>query len=112
MKIVTAEQMREIDRLSTEHYGIPSITLMENAGTRVVEELERKFGRLKERTIAVLCGKGNNGGDGMVVARLLIHKGTVPDVYLFANESELRGDAKVNFNNLKAIGHIPISITG
>src|SRR4249920_2717634 len=83
MKILTPEQLREVDRLSTEQYGIPSLILMENAGMRVTEVLEDRFENLDELTIAVLCGKGNNGGDGMVIARQLVQKGCVPFVFLF-----------------------------
>ena len=84
MKILTPEQLREVDRLSTEKYGIPNLILMENAGMRVAEVLEELFENLDELTIAILCGKGNNGGDGFVVARQLIQKGCFPFVFLLA----------------------------
>src|SRR6187549_1568119 len=98
MKILTPDQIRKVDRLSTEQYGIPSLLLMENAGMRVVEVLEDEFENLDELTVAILCGKGNNGGDGLVMARQLIQKGCYPFVFLFANEAELKGDAKTNLN--------------
>src|SRR5919197_6411771 len=101
MKILTAEQIREVDRLSTEQYGIPSIILMENAGMRVVEVLEDEFENLDQLTVAILCGKGNNGGDGMVIARQLIQKGCFPFVFLFATEDDVKGDAKTNLDVLK-----------
>src|SRR5262245_45004941 len=107
MKILTPEQLREVDRFSTEKYGIPSIILMENAGMRVAEVLEDRFEDLQDLTIAILCGRGNNGGDGFVVARQLIHKGCLPFVFLFAAEEELTDDAKTNLNMLKAIGSPP-----
>src|SRR5438105_4932354 len=107
MKILTPEQLREVDRLSTEKYGIPSLILMENAGMRVVEVLEDQFENLDELTIAILCGKGNNGGDGFVVARQLIQKGCFPFVFLFASEDEVKGDAKTNLNILKGLGYPP-----
>jgi ADP-dependent NAD(P)H-hydrate dehydratase / NAD(P)H-hydrate epimerase len=110
MKILTAEQIREVDRLSTDQYGIPSIILMENAGMRVVEVLEDEFENLGELTVAVLCGKGNNGGDGLVIARQLIQKGCYPFVFLFALETEMKGDAKTNLNILKALGYPPTVI--
>ena len=110
MKILTAEQIREVDRLSTQQYGIPSILLMENAGMRVVEVLEDEFEDLDELTVAILCGKGNNGGDGLVIARQLIQKGCYPFVFLFALETEMKGDAKTNLNILKAIGYPPTVI--
>src|SRR5919108_1830518 len=100
MKILTPEQLREVDRLSTEKYGIPSIILMENAGMRVAEVVEDQFENLDQLTIAILCGKGNNGGDGFVVARQLIQKGYFPFVFLFAAEDDIKGDARINLNIL------------
>lgn len=104
MKVLTAAQMREVDRRTIE-MGIPGIVLMENAGHRVVEFLEKRF-RLAEERIVVLCGKGNNGGDGMVIARQLwtrIHPKAL-HVVLFAGPAELKGDAAANFHMLKAYG--------
>lgn len=110
MKILTAKQIRNIDRLSTEQYGIPGILLMENAGMRVVEALEERFEDLEELTIGIICGKGNNGGDGFVVARQLIQKGTFPFIFLLGSEEDVTGDAKTNLNILKSIGYPPIVI--
>src|ERR1700683_3700629 len=69
MKILTASEMKEVDRLSTERHNIPSLTLMENAGKSVAEFLQRRFPDIARRRIVVLCGTGNNGGDGFGVAR-------------------------------------------
>jgi hydroxyethylthiazole kinase-like uncharacterized protein yjeF len=96
MKVLTAAQMREADRLTTERYGISSLQLMENAGVAVTEFLREKFPNLEQRKIAVLCGKGNNGGDGLVIARLLKQYGCSPEVVLFANPGAVEGDAAVN----------------
>jgi NAD(P)H-hydrate epimerase len=96
MKVLTAEQMREADRLTTERYGIPSLQLMENAGAAVADYLAQTFSDLLTRNILVLCGKGNNGGDGFVVARRLRERGAPPRVILFAEPSAVRGDAAVN----------------
>ncbi len=96
MKLLTAAQMREADRLTTERYGIPSIELMENAGTAIAEFLREKFPDIRGRKILVLCGKGNNGGDGLVVARLLNDFGCTAVVFLFANPGSVEGDAAVN----------------
>src|SRR5258707_1230634 len=71
MRILTAEQMREVDRLTTERYAIPSLLLMENAAMRSVEAIEAAYGPAAGRHVTVLCGKGNNGGDGAAVARQL-----------------------------------------
>jgi hydroxyethylthiazole kinase-like uncharacterized protein yjeF len=88
--------MREADRLTTERYGIPSLQLMENAGAAVANYLSDTFPDLPTRRILVLCGKGNNGGDGFVVARRLRERSAPPGVFLFAESSELRGDAATN----------------
>ena len=110
MKILTAKQIREIDRLSSEQFGIPGILLMENAGMRVVEALEERFEDLENLTIGILCGKGNNGGDGFVVARQLIQKGNYPFIFLLGREEDVAGDARTNLNILKAIGYPPTVI--
>jgi ADP-dependent NAD(P)H-hydrate dehydratase / NAD(P)H-hydrate epimerase len=104
LKVLTAEQMREADRLTTERYGVPSLELMENAGTRVVEFLRGEHEHLERRHIAMLCGRGNNGGDGLVVARLLASEGAAPAVYLFARPEEVHGDAAVNLKRWQEVG--------
>lgn len=96
MKVLTAGQMREADRLTTERYGIPPIELMENAGTAIAEFLREKFPDLASRKILVLCGKGNNGGDGLVVARVIKGFGCAAVVFLFANPSSVEGEAAAN----------------
>src|SRR6195256_1688226 len=96
MKVLTATQMREADRLTTERYGISSLQLMENAGAAIADFLRKKFPNLAQRKIVVLGGKGNNGGDGLVVARLLKESGCSPKVVLFSNPGAVEGDAGVN----------------
>ncbi len=81
MKIVTAAEMREIDRLTTEKYGIPSLTLMENAGSAVAEFAQKHF---DFDSVCVVCGKGNNGGDGFVAARKLHEAGKKVSVIILA----------------------------
>jgi hydroxyethylthiazole kinase-like uncharacterized protein yjeF len=88
--------MREADRLTTERYGISGTELMENAGTAIAEFLREKLPDIAGRKILVLCGKGNNGGDGMVVARLLKDFGCTAAVFLFANPGSVEGDAAAN----------------
>jgi NAD(P)H-hydrate epimerase len=103
-KVLTAEQMREIDRLTTERFGIPSILLMENAAhaaARVV--IERLDGDVVGKAILVLCGKGNNGGDGAAVARILRQAGAETDVVLFGKVEDTKGDARANFQTTGTI---------
>src|SRR5437762_5012087 len=105
MKVLTAAEMREVDRLTIER-GIPGLILMENAGSRVVDFLAARFAPLSSHRIAVICGKGNNGGDGLVVARH-IHIRFRPQalhVVLKADPADLRGDAAANFRMLAACG--------
>jgi NAD(P)H-hydrate epimerase len=104
MKIFTASEMQRIDRLTTERYGVPSLTLMENAGRGVVEFLVARLAPLAQHRPVILCGKGNNGGDGLVVARLLRERGFNPRVLLFADPQALRGDAAVNYTRLASSG--------
>jgi hydroxyethylthiazole kinase-like uncharacterized protein yjeF len=105
MKVLTAAEMREVDRRTVE-LGIPGIVLMENAGHRVVEYLAQRFAPLAEQRIFVICGKGNNGGDGLVIARQLhtrVHPASL-HVVLLAAPDELKGDAAANYKMLEACG--------
>src|ERR1017187_399297 len=108
MKILTASEMQRIDRLTTERYGVASLTLMENAGRSVVEFLSFRVAPLANLRIAILCGKGNNGGDGLVAARLLREQGLNPRVLLFADPQALSGDAAANYARLLASGSAEI----
>ena len=105
MKVLTAAEMREVDRRTIE-MGIPGVVLMENAGHRVVELLAEKFAPLDQQRIAILCGKGNNGGDGMVVARQLFTRfqPRALHVVLMAAPEDLKGDAAQNYRMLQVCG--------
>src|SRR5690348_1490281 len=98
MKIVSAAEMREIDRATSERYGVPSLTLMENAGSAVAEHVLAHHGAA--RKIVVFCGKGNNGGDGFVAARRLHQKGKTVQVILLSDPADLRGDAAAMYSKL------------
>jgi ADP-dependent NAD(P)H-hydrate dehydratase / NAD(P)H-hydrate epimerase len=113
MKVLTAAEMREVDRLTTERYGIPSLQLMETAGRRVADACCHVMNRatIEPIKIAVLCGKGNNGGDGFVAARHLQSPGTKVTLFLFSEPRELQGDAATNFHRWTAIGNQAASIT-
>lgn len=113
MKVLTAAEMREVDRLTSERYGIPSLQLMETAGSRVAAAAYHTIERASAgpRRIAVLCGKGNNGGDGFVAARHLQAPNTKVTLYLFSEPRDLQGDAATNFHRWTAIGNQVVSIT-
>jgi hydroxyethylthiazole kinase-like uncharacterized protein yjeF len=93
MRIVSAEEMRAIDRATSERFGVPSLTLMENAGAAVADYVLAHHA-VADR-IVVFCGKGNNGGDGFVAARRLHEQGKKIQVILLAGPADLRGDAAV-----------------
>jgi ADP-dependent NAD(P)H-hydrate dehydratase / NAD(P)H-hydrate epimerase len=105
MRVLTAAQMREVDRRTVE-MGIPGIVLMENAAHRVVEFLAEHCAPLSGQRIAVLCGKGNNGGDGLAIARQLFTRfhPRALHVVLLAAPEDLRGDAAANYRMLQACG--------
>jgi ADP-dependent NAD(P)H-hydrate dehydratase / NAD(P)H-hydrate epimerase len=109
MKVLTAAQMREVDRRTIE-MGVPGIVLMENAGQRVVEFLAETFAPLSAQRVVILCGKGNNGGDGMVVARQLSMRlrPRALHVVLAAAPGELKEDALANYQMLRACG-VPVA---
>ena len=94
--LATAEEMRRADRRAIEELGVPGVVLMENAGRGATDAIERAFGPARGRRVAVVCGKGNNGGDGFVVARHLAGRGATVDVWLAARASEVKGDAATN----------------
>ena len=98
MKIVTNEEMRAIDRATSERYGVSSLTLMENAGAAVADFVLSHYAAAKR--VVVFCGKGNNGGDGFVAARRLHQQGRKVQVILLADSVELKGDAAVMFGKL------------
>lgn len=106
MRSLTRQQSREIDRIATEKYGIPSILLMENAGRNatdvilnLVEEIgEEHYYKSEEPRVAVLCGGGNNGGDGYVIARHLYNSGIEVAVFAVVHPEKVTGDAAVMVN--------------
>jgi NAD(P)H-hydrate epimerase len=109
VKVLTAAEMREVDRRTSE-LGVPGLVLMENAGQRVVEVLAHAYAPLREQRIIVMCGKGNNGGDGLVVARQLytrFHPRAL-HVVLAGDPGEMEGDAAANYRMLGAVG-CPVS---
>jgi len=96
MKVATAAEMRLIDKRAINEYGIPGIVLMENAGVSVVKEIEKIIGDYRDKRICVFAGKGNNGGDGFVVARHAVNRGAKVKVFLVGQKSAVTGDAQAN----------------
>lgn len=103
-KILSTEEMREVDRLTTEKYGIPSLILMENAAHASARAILDKFGgSVKDKSVLVFCGKGNNGGDGAALARILWTLGADVEVCLLGKIEDTKGDARTNFEILQKI---------
>ncbi len=103
-KVLTAAQMREVDRLTTERYGIPSIILMENAAHAVARVVTEKLGgSVKGKSILILCGPGNNGGDGAVLARILWQAGAKVHVFSWGRLDSSAVDASSNFEIIRKL---------
>jgi hydroxyethylthiazole kinase-like uncharacterized protein yjeF len=100
MKLLTAAEMQELDRRTIEEVGIPGIVLMENAGRGAVDHLCRRFGDLFPGPVLVLAGKGNNGGDGYVIARHLLNRSWQVRTVVLAQREAVAGDAAVNLKAL------------
>jgi ADP-dependent NAD(P)H-hydrate dehydratase / NAD(P)H-hydrate epimerase len=111
MRVLNTQQMREADRRTIDEIGIPSIVLMENAGRQAVAAMEAAFQDLADSHVGVLCGRGNNGGDGFVVARTLIQRGVETSVFLLGSVADVRGDARVNLEVLGRIGLTVVEIS-
>lgn len=110
IKVVTAKEMQQLDRRATTEYGIPSLVLMENAGSETTREMVSAFPALLRSRVAILCGRGNNGGDGFVVARRLLDRGVTVETFLFARREDVGGDARINLEILEKRGAAPTEI--
>jgi NAD(P)H-hydrate epimerase len=111
MRVLNTQQMREADRRTIDDIGIPAIVLMENAGRQAVAAMEAAFDDLPTSHVGVLCGRGNNGGDGFVVARTLVQRGVETSVFLLGGVADVRGDARTNLEVLGRIGLPVVEIT-
>lgn len=107
-KSVSSSEMQSIDKIAQERFNIKSITLMENAGTAAaacaINMLRSQKNNKKKKLVAVFCGKGNNGGDGLVVTRKLLENNIDASTYLLCGEDELKKDPAVNLRILKKLG--------
>jgi len=111
MRVLNTQQMREADRRTIDEIGIPAIVLMENAGRQAVAAMEAAFDDLATSHVGVLCGRGNNGGDGFVIARTLVQRGVETSVFLLGSVADVRGDARTNLEVLGRIGLTVVEIT-
>jgi NAD(P)H-hydrate epimerase len=107
MKVSRVAEMRDLDRSAFETYGMPEELLMENAGLAVYRVLERELG-IAGKTFVVCCGVGNNGGDGLVIARQLHANGAGVKVHVLGDASKFRGAAHVN---LQIVSRLPVALT-
>lgn len=105
MKILDAAQMRNIDRRATERFGVPSIVLMENAALAVADVIHDHYPQIDRA--AIFCGTGQNGGDGLALARHLLNRGVVPQLMVVGDRSRLRGEARTNLEICERLG-LPI----
>lgn len=104
MRVVTPQEMSEIDGYTIREIGIPGVVLMENAAYRVTDQIIRHLGKQNGRNVVVFVGTGNNGGDGFAVARQLHNKKFNVIVYIVGDDSKIKGDALVNYHIVKKIG--------
>lgn len=108
-KVLTAEEMREVDRLTTERYGIPSLLLMENAAHAAARVITEKLGgSVAGKSFLILCGKGNNGGDGAALARVLWTQGAEVQTVLIGKLDETKDDARTNFEIVKNLSDLEV----
>jgi NAD(P)H-hydrate epimerase len=110
MHVLSAEEMQACDRATTERFGIPSVDLMRHAAASIAAVAQQRFPGAKR--VTVLCGRGNNGGDGMMAARLLADAGAAVTVVLLGSRSEIKGDAAVAWRELEAAGSCQVRIVG
>jgi len=110
MYLVTADEMREMDRQIIESFGLPGRILMENAGLGATRILLDRFDHLCDINVGVVAGRGNNGGDGFVIARCLVQKGIPVTVYLLGTKNQVKGDAESNLKLLKLLNVTVIEI--
>ena len=103
-KVLTAAEMHEVDHLTTEKYGIPPLILMENAAHAAASVIAEKIGgSVEDKSVLILCGKGNNGGDGAALARILWQQGADVEVCLFGLVADTKNEARSNFEILQKI---------
>lgn len=111
MRLFTAEEMRAADRHAIEKIGIPGVVLMENAGIKSLMTLEKILGGLRGKRFTIVCGRGNNGGDGLVIARHLSNNDIPVYVFVTSSPDDMTPDARTNFEILIRSGVTPVMLT-
>lgn len=109
--LVTAQQMRECDRIAIRKLGIPGAVLMENSGRAVAVAVERHFGNIAGKSVFIFCGKGNNGGDGFVAGRHLVSGGANVFLFLVGSSTQVKGDAKINLSIVRNMAKMNQSLS-
>ena len=104
MKLVSGTQMKKIDKKTIKDIGIPGIVLMENAAIKAVQQIEQSFKSINNIKVVVICGKGNNGGDGFAISRHLYNKGADVTVINLYDKSIIKGDALTNLTIIENMG--------
>lgn len=110
MLLATAEQMRIADRMTIEEVGLPGIALMENAAQGAARVLIEALGEVSGVDVAAFCGRGNNGGDGLAICRILAGRGAMCTAYLFCRRGDVSGDAAVNLKVAEACGVVVVEV--
>ncbi len=105
MRSLSREEVRAVDGCAIEHFGAAGIVLMENAGRGATDAIEAFVGGICGKKVAVLCGAGNNGGDGCVVGRQAALRGATGSTILVFGDGKITGDARTNLDILRAFGH-------
>lgn len=105
MKALSREEVRAVDCCAMETIGVAGVVLMENAGRQVADAVERFLEDLAGRSVAIVCGAGNNGGDGYVIARHLAMRGAKVVTFLVASEGKITGDARINLDIIRKLRH-------
>ncbi len=103
-QLATAEEMQGLDRRTIEEVGVPGVVLMENAGQGTADFMERKLGSFRGKSVVVFAGPGNNGGDGLVIARHVHQRGGFPHIFFLVDPDRLKGDAAINCHIIRQLG--------
>ncbi len=98
IKVVTSDEMREMDRYTIQDLGVPGVVLMENAGVGIFRIIREMYGDVEGLSAFIFCGKGNNGGDGFVIARHLWDAGAHVKIFIAGADEDIKGDARINFD--------------